>query len=130
LVILLFILVHCKLFLTFGEKMRNEDFIFNLEYLRHVKHVFVPRTPVYNYVKTPSSLSNQAFSAAKVIRMKATVFEYYRQFYKEAFTGYDYEKNRFHVYSFFISAAADGRVPFKARSRHAAADGERPSVRL
>ena len=87
-----------------------EDFIFNMEYIRHVKNVYVLRVPVYYYVKTPGSLASQGTSISKTIRMKKMVFKCYNDFYKDVFEEEDYEKIRLQVYRFLIDAAGDGSV--------------------
>ena len=88
-----------------------EDFMFNLEYIRYVKDVYVLRIPVYYYVKTPGSLVSQGMSLSKTIKMKRMVFEYYNKFYKDVFDEEDYEKSRLMVYRFLLDAAGDGIVP-------------------
>lgn len=87
-----------------------EDFIFNMEYIRHVKKVYALRVPIYYYVKTPGSLVSQGTSLSKTIRMKRTVFKCYNDFYKDIFKEEDYEKRRLQVYRFLIDAASDGMV--------------------
>jgi len=88
-----------------------EDFMFNLEYICHVKNIYILRVPVYYYVKTKNSLSSQGASLTKTIKMKASVFEHYKNFYKEVFDEKDYEKSRLSVYRFLLDAANDGIVP-------------------
>ncbi len=88
-----------------------EDFMFNLEYLLHVKTVFAVQKPLYYYVKTKGSLVSQSMSLPKLVRMKAAVFEYYNDFYKNIFTPEEYEKARIKVYSFLIDSAGDGFSP-------------------
>lgn len=89
-----------------------EDFIFNLEYIRHCKSIYALQAPVYYYVKTKGSLVNsQGASINNTIRMKLNVFEYYNQFYKEIYDEESYDDIRFHVYRFFLTAARDGFVP-------------------
>lgn len=87
-----------------------EDFIFNMEYIRHVKQVYALHVPMYYYVKTPGSLVSQGTSISKTIQMKRTVFKCYKEFYKEVFKEEDYEKIRLQVYRFLIDAAGDGTV--------------------
>lgn len=87
-----------------------EDFIFNMEYIRHVERVYVLRVPVYYYVKTPGSLVTQGNSISNTIRMKRMVFKCYREFYQDVFGEEDYEKIRLQVYRFLIDAAGDGSV--------------------
>ena len=60
-----------------------EDFMFNLEYMRHAHDYYVVQLPLYYYVKTKGSLVSQGMSISKTIRMKLMVFEYYNNYYKE-----------------------------------------------
>ena len=87
-----------------------EDFIFNMDYIRHVKNVYALHVPIYYYVKTPGSLVAQGTSILKTIQMKRMVFKCYKEFYKEMFDEDDYEKIQFQVYRFLIDAAGDGAV--------------------
>lgn len=86
-----------------------EDFIFNLEYIRHAEIFYALHAPVYYYVKTKGSLVSQGNSFSRTVRMKLSVFEYYNNFYKDVLEE-DYEKRRLQVYRFFIDAAGDGMV--------------------
>ena len=89
-----------------------EDFIFNLEYIRHCKTIYALQVPVYYYVKTKGSLVNsQGASINNTIRMKLNVFEYYHQFYKELYDEESYDTIRFQVHKFFVTYAKDGFVP-------------------
>lgn len=88
-----------------------EDFMFNLEYICHIKNIYILRVPIYYYVRTKHSLSTQGVNLTKTIKMKTMVFEYYNRFYKEVFDERDYEKSRLQVYRFFLDAANDGIVP-------------------
>lgn len=87
-----------------------EDFMFNLEYVRHVNSIYALKVPVYYYVKTKGSLVSQGISMKKTIQMKRTVFAYYNDFYKDVFDDEDYEKRRGQVYRFLFDAASDGTV--------------------
>ena len=88
-----------------------EDFMFNLEYIRHAERFYVIQLPLYYYVRTKGSLATQGMNISKTIKMKLMVFEYYNNFYKQVLTEDDYEKNRLQVYHFLIDAAGDGAVP-------------------
>ncbi len=88
-----------------------EDFMFNLEYIRHAESFYALRVPIYYYVKTKGSLASQGMSLTKTISMKKMVFAYYHNFYKSILTEEDYEKNRLQVYRFLLDAASDGMVP-------------------
>lgn len=88
-----------------------EDFMFNLEYIRHIEQVYVSRVPFYYYVKTKGSLVSHNMGMSKTVQMKRTVFQCYNAFCKDIFDEDDYEKNRIYVYRFLVDAAADGIVP-------------------
>lgn len=88
-----------------------EDFMFNLEYIRHANAFYALQVPIYYYVKTKGSLASQGMNITKIIKMKLMVFEYYNNFYKHVLDEEDYEKNRLQVYRFLIDAATDGAVP-------------------
>ena len=80
-----------------------EDFIFNMEYIRHVKQVYALHVPMYYYVKTPGSLVSQGTSISKTIQMKRTVFKCYKEFYKEVFKEEDsYNKLLNFILIFFL----------------------------
>lgn len=89
-----------------------EDFIFNLEYLLHVKNVYVMRVPVYYYVKTEGSLVQQGMKIGKIVQMKLNVIEYYNRFYEKIYDEDEYAQKRPEIYSFLIDYAHDdGAIP-------------------
>lgn len=88
-----------------------EDFMFNLEYIRHARRFLALQVPVYYYVKTKGSLCTQGLNISKTIQMKLEVFEYYNQFYKTVLDEEEYERRRLKIYRFLIDAAEDGAVP-------------------
>lgn len=88
-----------------------EDFMFNLEYIRHAQRFYALQIPIYYYVKTKGSLATQSLSITKTVRMKLMVFEYYHQFFKTVLDEDEYEKSRLKVYRFLLDAAGDGAVP-------------------
>ena len=88
-----------------------EDFMFNLEYIRHCENIFVLKVPIYYYVKTKGSLVSQSMSLTKTIKTKMMVFEYYNDFYKQVLTEEEYEKKRLQIYSYLTDMASDEIVP-------------------
>lgn len=88
-----------------------EDFMFNLEYIRHAETFCALQIPIYYYVKTKGSLATQSLTIPKTIKMKLTVFEYYNRFFKTVLDEEEYEKSRLKVYKFLLDAAGDGAVP-------------------
>ena len=87
-----------------------EDFLFNLEYIRHAESFYALQVPVYYYVKRKGSLVSQGMSITKTAKMKMSMFEYYNNFYKHIFTEEDYEKARPQIYRFVIDTANDDLV--------------------
>jgi len=85
-----------------------EDFLFNLEYIRHAKSFYALHVPIYYYVRRKGSLASQGMSLSKTISMKKMVFSHYHQFYKDIFSEEDYEKNRIQIYKFLLDVANDG----------------------
>ncbi|MGN0505736.1 MAG: glycosyltransferase [Lachnospiraceae bacterium] len=87
-----------------------EDFMFNLEYIRYIRSVYILCVPIYYYVKRKGSLVSQGSSLSKTIKMKREVFAVYKKFYKDVFEEEDYDKIRLQVYRFLFDAAGDGMV--------------------
>ena len=87
-----------------------EDFMFNLEYIRHANLFYVVQLPLYYYVKTKGSLVSQGMNISKTVKMKLMVFEYYNSFYKDVLSDEDYEQKRLQVYRFLIDYAGDSMV--------------------
>lgn len=87
-----------------------EDFMFNLEYIRHAETFCALQVPIYYYVKTKNSLVSQSGGVLDVFKMKRMVFEYYNRFYQSVLDEEEYEQSRLKVYRFFIDAATDGVV--------------------
>ena len=88
-----------------------EDFLFNLEYIRHASSFYALQVPIYYYVKRKGSLVSQGMSITNAMRMKINIFDYYNEFYKDVYDHEDYADIRLQVYSFFWAAAKDGGVP-------------------
>lgn len=92
--------------MAFDESMSwCEDFLFNLEYLRHCRLIAAIPEPVYYYYKRAGSLVNSKISLRRAIEMKKTTFTYYKDLYESLDL---YEQRRLSVYKYLIAAAADG----------------------
>ena len=85
----------------------SEDFIFNLEYLKHCKTVCALQVPVYYYVKTEGSLVDQNMSLSSIMDMKTTVYQYYDKFFREIFDTQEYTALRPDISRFMLAAASD-----------------------
>lgn len=88
-----------------------EDFLFNLEYIRHADTFYALQAPVYYYFKRKGSLVSQSFSISNTIKTKLNIFDYYNQFYKEIYKEEDYENIRLHIYHFLFASAKDNMLP-------------------
>lgn len=88
-----------------------EDFLFNLEYIRHAESFYALQVPIYYYLKRKGSLVSQGATVNNTLKMKINLFEYYNEFYKDVYDQEDYANIRLQVYSFLWSAAKDGGVP-------------------
>ena len=108
----------------------SEDFIFNMEYVLHCKSVFPLHAPIYYYVKTEGSLvETQSGGFGSMLRMKLSVIEYYRSFYKNVYDESDYQSRSLALNTFFLGMAADGNaVPFMPGTKRLGT--ERPSVHV
>ena len=92
--------------LRFAEDVTwSEDFLFNLEYIRHVRLVAAVPKPLYYYHKRPGSLITSQATLRTVIQMKRDTFDYYKNLYQDLDL-YDEQKAR--VYRYLISTATDG----------------------
>ena len=86
----------------------SEDFIFNLEYLLHVKHVAPLQLPINYYVKTEGSLVSQSrFDIRNIVDMKLSVIKYYDNFYKSIYDEKEYTRKRPEILSFLVGFATD-----------------------
>ena len=86
----------------------SEDFIFNLEYLLHVKKVAPLQLPIYYYVKTEGSLVSQSrFDIRNIVDMKLSVIKYYDNFYKSIYDEKEYARKRPEILSFLVGFATD-----------------------
>lgn len=80
--------------LRFAEDVNwSEDFLFNLEYIRHVRLVAAVPKPLYYYHKRPGSLITSQATLRRVIRMKRDTFDYYKNLYQDLDL-YDEQKAR------------------------------------
>lgn len=81
-----------------------EDFLFNLEYLKYVKNVFVLKSCIYYYVKTKGSLVSTQINFKKTIKTKKILFNYYKDLYQ---TMDLYEENKIKINRFLVDVARD-----------------------
>lgn len=85
----------------------GEDFLFNLQYLEHVRLISTSSKPIYYYRKREDSLVNSHISLRKTITMKKDTFRAYKELYQKLDL---YEEQRGRIYGYFLSAAVDGAI--------------------
>ena len=85
-----------------------EDFLFNLDYLEHVRLIAAIPKPIYYYVKREGSLVSTQATIRRMIQTKRMTFSYYKELYQNLDL---YEERKAQIYRYFISAAVDGIPP-------------------
>lgn len=84
-----------------------EDFLFNLDYLRHCETIVALRVPIYYYFKTAGSLVAQNTSFLNLRNTKKSVFAHYKSFYQDLFAKEDFEEILPSIYRFLIESSHD-----------------------
>lgn len=92
----------------------GEDFLFNLEYIRHVRLAAAVPEPLYYYYKRPGSLVTSQATLRRTIEMKRRTFDYYKDLYQDLDL---YDEQKAKVYRYLISTATDGlAIPRRPQS--------------
>lgn len=84
-----------------------EDFVFNMEYIQHIKYVLAISKAVYYYVNNDDSLVTSSMNLPDIINMKFKIFEYYSSFYKNIYNKKEYILKIPNIYKFFIDFSKD-----------------------
>lgn len=84
-----------------------EDFLFNLEYIRHARLIAAVPQPVYYYRKRADSLVSSQATLRRTIETKRMTFDYYKDLYQDLDL---YDERKVQVYRYLISSATDGAV--------------------
>lgn len=92
-----------------------EDFVFNMEYIQHVKYVLATSKAVYYYVNNDDSLVTSSLNLPDIINMKFKIFEYYSNFYKNIYNKKDYILKIPNIYKFFIDFSKDHFVGLNSK---------------
>lgn len=82
----------------------SEDFLFNLEYIRYASRFCALTTPIYYYVKNPTSITSTQITLRGALGTKRSMFGYYKALY-ESLGMYDQYRLRVHKY---LVAMAEG----------------------
>lgn len=89
------------------ESLRwSEDFLFNLDYIRHAESFAAVQTPIYYYVKNKKGLTSRVTrSPISTLHTRQMLFEYYKELYQELGL---YEQNRLQIHKYLISGVKNG----------------------
>lgn len=82
----------------------SEDFLFNLEYIRHADRFCALQTPIYYYRKNDKSITASAMSLGNTLSTKRSLFGYYKALYTELGL---YEAYKPQIYKYLVSIARD-----------------------
>ena len=61
----------------------SEDLVFNLQYIQHARRFYAIDQPGYYYVQNPQSIVHTQVNPAAIVKMKTTVFPYYKALYEK-----------------------------------------------
>ena len=80
----------------------SEDLVFNLQYIQYASRFAAIGTAGYNYVQNPQSIVHTQVSPAAALRMKTTVFPYYKALYEKLGL---YEQNKAAIRRYLVDVA-------------------------
>ena len=80
----------------------SEDLVFNLQYIQHARRFYSIDRPGYYYVQNPQSICHTQVNPAAIVKMKATVFRYYKALYEKLGL---YEENKAAICRYLVDAA-------------------------
>lgn len=93
--------------IAFVSEIRwSEDLVFNLQYIQHAARFYAISQPGYNYVQNPQSIVHTQVNPASAIRMKTTVFPYYKQLYEKLGL---YEQNKTAIHRYLVDVSENNR---------------------
>lgn len=92
-----------------------EDFLFNLQFIRHGERFRALQKPIYYYMKRKGSLVSTEAISVDGVRLKIELLEKYKDLYQSMGL---YEENKLKINSYIVSIAKDGGVaPINPRAR-------------
>lgn len=80
----------------------SEDFLFNLEYIRHAQHFCAVKEPIYYYVKNETGICATKINWKNAIQTKKSLFSYYKALYKKLGL---YDKYKLKIHSYLVTGA-------------------------
>lgn len=90
-------IIRCHQLRCSEELAWSEDFLFNLQFIRYAHRFCALPTPIYYYVKNPTSITATQIDLKSVLEVKRSLFAYYKNLYEELGL-YDQYKLRIHKY--------------------------------
>lgn len=84
-----------------------EDFLFNLQFIRHAERFAAVQAPIYYYMKRKGSLVSTDWKKANSVLLKFRLLKEYKELYQSMGL---YEENELRINAFVLSIAKDGGV--------------------
>ena len=76
-----------------------EDLVFNLQYIQYASRFYSIGQAGYNYVQNPQSIVHTQVNPAAIVKMKTTVFPYYKALYEKLGL---YEENKAAIHKYLV----------------------------
>ena len=86
----------------------SEDLVFNLQYIQYARRFYSIDRPGYYYVQNPQSIIHTQINPAAILKMKTTVFPYYKALYQRLGL---YEQNKAAICRYLVDAAPENNLP-------------------
>ena len=80
----------------------SEDLVFNLQYIQYASRFYAIDQPGYYYVQNPQSLVHTQLRPEAIVKMKTTVFPYYKALYEKLGL---YEQNKAAIRRYLVLAS-------------------------
>lgn len=80
----------------------SEDLVFNLQYIQYASRFYAIDQPGYYYVQNPQSLVHTQLRPEAIVKMKTTVFPYYKALYEKLGL---YEENKAAIRRYLVLAS-------------------------
>lgn len=104
-----------------AELQWSEDFLFNLNFIRHAERFTAIQTPIYYYMKRKGSLASIGWKKANALLLRRHLLHAYRELYQSMDL---YEENKLRINAFVVSFAKDGTVAAPMSRRRQKLDEE------
>lgn len=95
-------IIRCHHLRCSEELAWSEDFLFNLQFIRYAQRFCALTTPIYYYVKNPTSITATQIDLKSVVEVKRSLFAYYKNLYEELGL---YDQYRLRIHKYLVATA-------------------------